>query len=208
MDLAPLTGEFADLVARFPLPDGVPDAIVNKGDLAVALSVSNTTVSNWLAAGLPSIERGGNGRDYRFRLSVAYAWHAARRADEEASRAASEEAARQLQMSLLGGEEARPSQEALSLSDRKKLLELEYEHTRVAAQRRELLRFGEVTGAFEAVFAAIRDALDALPDRLGRECGLDGAQIERAQAACDDALAAAVREVGAVIGDGGGRGDI
>lgn len=188
----------ADLVAAWPLPDGVPDATVNKVQLAQAMSVSDTTVSAWLRAGLPYVEAGTNGRSYQFRLAVAYAWVMRRRAEEEASRSAGDRAAAQLQLALLGGEAAQGAGtgEGLSVSDQRKLLELELVRTQAARARGELIARADVVEGFEAVFAALRDALDALPDRLGRELGVSGREMERIEAACDDALEGARRAVG------------
>lgn len=195
-----LTGDDLALVAEYPLPDGVPDVIVNKADLALALNVSQTTVTNWQGIGLPAMSDGGNGRTYRFRLSVCYAWNQRRLGAEARERAASHEAARQLSLALLGGEQASPTGEALSLADQRKLLELEHAHAIAARDRGELIRFDEVVAGLEAAFAAMRDAMDALPDRLGRDLGLDGEQIAAAVTACDDALKGARVEIERVIG--------
>jgi phage terminase Nu1 subunit (DNA packaging protein) len=190
--------EEAALVAAWPLPEGVPDAQVNKAQLATALNVSETTVSAWLRAGLPYVEAGTNGRSYVFRLAVAYAWVTARRAEEERSRSAADAAAAQLQLALLGGETAGSAPDKLSLADQRKLLELELVRTQAARGRGELIPRADVVEGLEAVFAALRDALDALPDRLGRELGASGRDLERIEAACDDALAGATRAVGAL----------
>lgn len=193
--------EEAALVAAYPLPEGVQDATVNKAQLAQAMSVSENTVSAWLRAGLPYVEAGTNGRSYQFRLAVAYAWVTRRRAEEEASRAAGDRAAAQLQLALLGGEAAAGSAEGLSVADQRKLLELELVRSQAARARGELIARADVVEGLEAVFAALRDALDALPDRLGRELGVSGRDMERIEAACDDALEGARRAVGRLADD-------
>jgi len=53
----------------------------------------------------------------------------------------------------------------------------------------------------EEVFATLRDSLDALPDRLAREIGIDGAQIEAVERVCDDALGLAASAVAGIIGE-------
>lgn len=201
--LGPLSGEHSALVERYPLPEGVPDAVVNKADLGLALRVSQTTLSHWIAAGLPREIDGSNGRSYGFRLSVAYAWRCEREEREATARALDREAAQQLSLALLGGESADERTAGLTTRQEREQLELEHARAVAARDRGELIRAREVVEGFEAVFAAIRDAMDALPDRLGRELALDGEGIVAAERACDDALAACRTEVMRVIGDEG-----
>lgn len=208
-DLRPLTAEEAALVEAHPLPPGTPDALVNKSQLEVGLGVSQTTISAWLRRAdnpLPFETAGANGRSYQFRLSVAFAWMRAMRAEEESARAAGDAAVAQLQLSLLGGETATAANGKMTLADQRKVMELEVIRTGAARERGELIRRDDVVTGFEEVFAAIRDALDALPDRLARELGLEGRDLEKCEKACDDALAGAARAVSEVIGDGEGDG--
>ncbi|MGX0875934.1 phage terminase Nu1 subunit (DNA packaging protein) [Roseovarius sp. MBR-154] len=198
--LRDLTAEEKDLVARHSLPGGVRDALVNKAQLGDGLGVSQTTISAWLREGLPFEEAGTNGRAYMFRLSLAWAWRAARQAEDEAARAAGNAAVEQLQMALLGGDSAAP-QSGLSLADQRKLLELEHLRAIAARDRGELIRREDVVAGLEEVFATLRDSLDALPDRLAREIGIDGAQIEAVERVCDDALGLAASAVAGIIGE-------
>lgn len=201
LGLRPLDDQEAALVARYPLPPGVPDALVNKAQLETALGVSQTTISAWLRQGLPFEEAGTNGRSYQFRLSVAHAWVAGKRADDDAHRVAGDNAAAQLQMALLGGQAAGVHDGKLSLADQRKLIELELQRMMAARQRGDLVWRDDARGWFESAFAAIRDALDALPDRLARELGLEGRDLERVEAACDDVLAGATRAVAVMVED-------
>ncbi len=200
-DLPPLSAEQAELVAAYPLPEGTPDAIVNKAQLAMGLDTTETTISAWLRKGLPSQEAGTNGRSYQFRLSLAFAWVSRMRAQDHSNRAAADRAVQQLQMALLGGESAQAQNGKLSLADQRKLIELELQRTNAARQRGELIRRDDIITAFEDVFSAIRDALDALPDRLARELGAQGRDLEKIEAACDDALAQAARLAGEILDD-------
>lgn len=205
-DLRPLTAEEAALVAAYPLPENVPDALVNKAQLEVGLGVSGTTISAWLRRAenpLPYETAGANGRSYQFRLSIAYAWMQAMRADEESAKAAGDAAAAQLSLALLGGESASGAPGKMSLADQRKLLELEALRRVEAQNRRDLIRRDDVVTGVEEVFAAIRDALDALPDRLARELGLEGRELEKIEKACDDVLTGAAQAVSEVIGDDG-----
>ncbi|MEL7166683.1 MAG: hypothetical protein AAGL96_14525 [Pseudomonadota bacterium] len=205
--LRPLTAEEVALAEAFPLPGNTPDAIVNKSQLEVALNVSGTTISAWLRRPdnpLPFETAGANGRSYEFRLSVAYAWMRAMRADEESAKAAGDAAAAQLSLALLGGETAADANGKMSLADQRKLLELEALRRVEATNRGELVRRDDLVLGVEEIFAAIRDGLDALPDRLARELGLEGRDLERIETACDDVLSSASRSVSEVIGDGEG----
>jgi phage terminase Nu1 subunit (DNA packaging protein) len=188
-----------ELVARHPLPEGVPDATVNKAQLATALGASDTTLSNWLRRGLPFEEAGTNGREYKFRLSTAFAWVQAMREGEAEARRAGDEAAAQLSLALLGDDALDRDAATLSPGEQKRLLEVELQRLQLAREKGALIKRDEVVGAFEDTFAAIRDALDALPDRLARELGVEGRDLERIEAACDDVLAGAERAVARLV---------
>lgn len=207
-DLRDLTAEEAALVADYPLPDGVPDAVVNKAMLEVALGVSQTTISAWLRRPnnpLPYETAGTNGRSYEFRLSAAYAWMRNMQARDARNRAEAEAASNQLALALLGGETAAPQDGRLSLSDQRKLLEVELLRTQAARGRGDLLWRDDVLAGLEDIFAALRDGLDALPDRLARELGLEGRDLETCERACDDVLAAAARKVEELAGQDDGK---
>lgn len=207
-DLRALTADELALVRRHPLPNGALDAVVNKTQLEVGLGVSQTTISAWLRRPenpLPYEAAGSNGRNYQFRLSVAFAWMRAMRADEDSAKAQGDEAAAQLQMHLLGGETASATDGKMTLADQRKVMELEVIRMSAARQRGELMWRDDVVLGFEEFAAAMRDALDALPDRLAREMGLEGRDLEKCETACDDALAAAHRAMIEVIGDGEGE---
>lgn len=194
-----LASDVVALIDRYPLPPGVPDATVNKAQLAEALGVSEVTVSNWLRRGLPAEEAGTNGRSYQFRLAVAYAWKCAREAEDRARSAEAEAAAQQLRLALVG-DEGPPELQGLSVREQTQVLELKRVRNLTALEQGELMRRAEVIAGFEEAFAAIRDALDALPDRLARELGIEGRDLERVEVACDDALRGAAVKIEGLIG--------
>lgn len=197
-----LTADEISLCARHPLPPGVDDAVVNKTLLCEALDVSPTTLSNWIRAGLPFESAGTNGRSYEFRLSVAFAWAADRRAREDHARRYSEDQARQLRLALSGDSGAEAEARArLTPREQRDLVDAERAWMMAAQARGDLIRAAEVTGGLAAAFTAIRDSLDALPDMLARELDLPGAAIEVAERICDEALRAAVVAIKGVIGD-------
>lgn len=183
--LRPLTDDEAALVARHPLPAGVSDGLVNKADLGLAVGKSDNTVSQWIKRGLPCEQEGTNGRPYLFRLSLAWAWMEDRRAIEARQRARSQEIAGQMALVLSGGT---VSAEYGDADAQKRILELTILRNRVDREQGALMDRCDVVDTFERAFASIRDSLDALPDRLGRELNLDGPALEVIERACDDAL--------------------
>lgn len=198
-DLPPLEGVSKALVTKYPLPPGVPDAVVNKKLLASALDVSTTTIDTWLTMPepdrIPYVTRGTNGRSYEFRLSVANAWRQDRDAADTARAKLAEDSVAQLRLSLLGGSVQDQARAALSPKEQAEALKVEREWIMAAHARREFIRVSEVGEAFEAAFATIRDGLDAAPDRLGRELSLEGAEIEKAQVILDEILRTAREDV-------------
>ncbi|SES76406.1 Phage DNA packaging protein, Nu1 subunit of terminase [Oceanicella actignis] len=194
-------------MAEYPLPAGVPDAVVNKYQLADALGKSQTTLDAWRRAGMPVESEGTNGRSYEFRLSVCFAWMAKRDAEEAAARLQAEGAAQQLRLALVGEDSAGGARVGLTPRQQREILELEHAYMIAARDRGELMRAEDVAEGIQDLLAAIRDGLDALPDRLGRECGLDGAAIEAAQRICDDVLDGARREILGMIGHAGAAAD-
>lgn len=190
-----LSNEETALVNAYPLPGGVPDAVVNQYQLADALGTSQTTLAHWRRLGMPVEVEGTNGRSYQFRLSLCFAWMRRREAEDRAARLAAEDATQQLRLALTGGTIAPGADAGLSKRDAIETLQLEKAWTDAARARGELVSAAEVAEALQAVFADIRDGLDAAPDRLGRELGLDGAGVEAAQVICDDILEGARRRI-------------
>ncbi|WP_181164451.1 terminase small subunit [Amaricoccus solimangrovi] len=205
--LRALTAEEGALTARYPLPAGVPDAVVNQYQLADALDTSQTTLANWRRLGLPVEVEGTNGRSYQFRLSLCFAWMRKREADDRTARLAAEDATQQLRLALTGGTVAPGAEPGLSRRDAIETLQLEKAWTDAARARGELIAAAEVAEALQAVFAEIRDGLDAAPDRLARDLGLDGAGVEAAQMICDDILEGARRRIADLFGAGRGTGE-
>lgn len=206
--LRDLTSAERDLCARFPLPPGVADAVVNKTLLCDALDVSPTTLSAWIRAGLPFESAGTNGRSYEFRLSLAFAWAADRKAREDASRRTAEGAAAQLRLALLGEESAGAEDRArLSPREQRDLIDVERAYMAAAEARRDLIRRRDVAVAIGEVWSGLRDRLDALPDMIARRLDLSGEAIEAIEAECDGLLAEAVEIVRGIIGHDGEEGE-
>lgn len=172
---------------KYPLPEGVEDAVLNRTQLSQAFGVSTNTIDRWRMEGMPVLREGTNGTSYEFQLSACWAWKCRRdeeeqQRDEEAARAVS-----QMRLALVGGGLG-DSERALSPRERAELYELEIKFNAAARERRELILVSEVVELLESLFVVISDSIDALPDVLERECGLDGRQVARTVQACDTML--------------------
>jgi phage terminase Nu1 subunit (DNA packaging protein) len=178
------------------LPPGVPDAILNRAQLARAIGKSEPTIDRYIADGMPFITEGTNGRAWEFQLSDCWAWcQAQERADLDARRRA-DEAVDQMRLALVGGRGfGEDDDRQLSPRERQELYDAERAYNLVALQRRDLVRRGEVVEAFERVFVVMRDGLTALPDRLERDAGLTGKALDLAIGLCDAVLAETHRAI-------------
>lgn len=176
-------------VERFPLPEGVEDAVLNKKQLAEALGeVSVNTIDKWLVQGLPYEAKGTNGQAYEFKLSRCYAWKKGREAEQQEASEKAARAVHQMRMALLGGDTG-SSEMALSPKQRKELYEAEHAYNKLAQSRGELIKREEVFSLLTSVFASVRATIDGMPDRLSRDAGLNGRQAEAAVSVADDLLA-------------------
>jgi phage terminase Nu1 subunit (DNA packaging protein) len=160
--------EIAALVARHPLPEGVPDAVLNREELAEALGASLNTVTAWINAGMPVSETGRNGKPYELKLSHCFAWNEARKHSEELRSDNARTAIAAMRLALVGGRSG-DSIEALDPKQRRDILTAQLAHEQLEAERNRLLKREDVRELLEAVFALVRDTLDSAPDRIERE---------------------------------------
>lgn len=167
---------------------------MNISQLALAMRVSANTVGKWIAAGMPVLEAGKNGQEYRLRLSDCYAWKAYGDATRAAEKAAGDRAAQQMQLAF-ANITPRGRAHRFTPAEQKQILLAAREWMEVSRLRGELVDFGEVVELLEAVLGEIRSALDALPDKIARELGLEGAATERVVRQCDGILERAVGEL-------------
>jgi phage terminase Nu1 subunit (DNA packaging protein) len=159
--------EIDDLVARYPLPEGVPDCVMNREELAEALATSLNTVTAWMSAGMPVDQIGGNGKAYELRLSVCWAWRQARRAEEDLRSQKVRDSQAAMRLALVGGESG-DSIEALNPKERREIIAAQIEHERFSAQRKQLMQRDDVTAMLEHIFTMVRDTMEAAPDRVER----------------------------------------
>lgn len=185
------------------LPAGVVDAVLNRGELAQALNISEPTLDRYIAAGLPYLVEGTNGRAWEFQLSACWTWLKQREAVEADKRSSAAMAVQQMRLALIGGNDLHDEERSLSPKQRQEAYDAERAFMLAALQRGDLVKRSEVVEAFEDVFKTLRDALTALPDRLERDAGLSGKAIEMAIRISDSALAEAERRVAELAGGEG-----
>ncbi len=169
--------DLADLVERYPLPDGVPDATLNKTDVAAFFGVSLPTIDAWIRDGMPVVAEGRNGLSWEFRASHCYAWRQAREADQAARSAEARAAIEAMRLQLVGGK-AGDSIRGLSPKERRDIYEVELAHRRLLAESNRLIERDQVRDEIEQMLSLVRDGVTALSDRLEREAGLSGQAIE------------------------------
>ncbi|TPN79974.1 terminase small subunit [Mesorhizobium sp. B1-1-2] len=168
MDTPDLTqSQIDDLVARYPLPDGVGDCVMNREELADALATSMNTITAWINAGMPVQQTGGQGKPYELRLAHCWAWRQSKKADEDLRSAEVKSAQAALRLALVGGV-AGDSIEALDPKARREILAVQIEHERFSAQRKQLMRRADVAEMLDQIFAMVRDTMEAAPDRVER----------------------------------------
>lgn len=162
-----MTDDIDALVARYPLPDGVPDAVLNREEMGEALGVSLNTITSWMNAGMPVQAEGRNGKPYELRLSHCFAWNEARRRDEELRSSAARDAISAMRLALVGGKSG-DSIEALDPKQRREILTAQLAHEQLELARSRLLRREDVQELLETLMSVIRDGLDVAPDRIER----------------------------------------
>lgn len=178
----------------YPLPEGVDDSDMNRGQLAQAFGVSTNTIDKWRTDGMPVVQEGTNGKSYVFRLSECWAWRESVVADERQAKVQGDLSVQQLRMHFLGLEEETP-RAVMTPAQITAMADAEMRWTKAARDRRELVHTAEVEAALERIFSQFRAALQSLPDWAERELALLPVQVEKVIAHCDQILDGAVREI-------------
>lgn len=183
-----------EALKRFPLPEGVPDALLNKREAGEFFAVSAPTLSEWQRDGMPHEVEGTNGREWEFRASRIWAWKCARDAGEKIKRDQAAEAVRAMRLKLLGGD-AGDSEMAMPAEERRKLYAVQTEHMRMRSAANELIPRLEVEDGYAELMALFRDGIGALPDMLEREAGLQAKAVALAIEAGDALLETLAKQV-------------
>jgi hypothetical protein len=175
------------LIKRFPLPEGVPDAKLNKSDVAQFFGVSLPTIETWLRDGMPWVAEGTNGRAWEFQASQVWAWRQAIIASEETRSAEAQAAIEAMRLKLIGGQ-AGDTLRALPPKERQQIYDVELAHRRLMAESNRLIQRDVVLEHLQDLLSLTRDAVTSLSDRLEREANLNGKQIEIVDAIGADLL--------------------
>jgi phage terminase Nu1 subunit (DNA packaging protein) len=183
-----------EIVKRYPLAKSVPDEVVTKKQLANAFGHSTNTIDKWVEQGLPILNEGGNGQAYEFQLSHCWAWYHAKQDAEKNRSSAAENAVRAMQLELTGGSVGEGIN-ALSPKEKQEVITTQMAYEQFQRQRGELVERDEVVALLDTVFVLVRDTITTLPDRLERECDLDGNTVERAVMICDEMLSDAQSKI-------------
>lgn len=157
---------------------------LNRAQIARALGVTPPTVDSYVAKGMPVAKKGSNGRSYEFDLDAVLAWRRGEDQREADEKAKQEALIREQQLELVGGSLGQ-SEMAMTPAKRRELWDEQSAYMRVAKERRELVPRAEVDAAFEDAFKFLGQALQGLPDLLGRRCALTPEAIVEVQKAVD-----------------------
>jgi len=183
-----------DIVKRYPLDAGMVDEVISKKQVAAGFSVSTNTIDKWLEAGLPFLEKGSNGQTYEFQLSHCWAWFHARNDAEKNASEAQSNAVRALQLALTGGASG-SGIDALTPKEKREVFETQMAWEAFQRERGELIDRANVVSLLDQMFVLIRDTVTTLPDRLERDCQIEGETIEKAFVVCDELLVETQKQI-------------
>jgi phage terminase Nu1 subunit (DNA packaging protein) len=173
-------------LAVWPLPEGVEDGILNRGQLARACNVSENTITKWVTQGMPVLSDGQNGVAYEFQLSHCYAWRQDRDGKARALKARGDQLAVQAALVFRNLDADQEEAEgSLTADDLRKWSEAEYHRNRVAEQRGDLVRADGVRRVIEGLLVAVGNAFDTLPDWAEVNLALSAEQVSQLQLRCD-----------------------
>jgi phage terminase Nu1 subunit (DNA packaging protein) len=147
-------------------PIGSPPArIVNKAGVAVFFGVSPQSVDAWIRRGLPALERGTQGKPWRFDLLEVARWR----------------------FSPSAGTATEGDPDPANMAPRERLDHFRAlrEQAKHEVEMRQLIPAAEFESGIANVIKPIATGLESLPDLLERDVGLTGAQVEKAIATCD-----------------------
>lgn len=181
--------DLEEALRRFPLPEGVADAEVNRGQCATALGVSENIVTKYLDQGMPVLERGSNGQAYRFQLSECFAWKMWRDEEQRRRRDEGDRAAQQLALLFRNEDDDDPDAAGtMSPEEIAKQSEAIYRYDKAREQRNNLVRRERVEALFEEVLTEVRTQITTLVDYCEMEFGLSSDQVDKLQRRTDGAL--------------------
>lgn len=201
--------EMRELRAKFPLPEGIEDAILNRSQIAAALQVSENTITKWMGAPenpMPVDEQGGNGREYRFCLADCYAWRMDRDETDRAEKERGDTAAAQLAMHFRNlGDEGEAAPTTLTARQIKEESDADYARNKAAELRGSLVRVDRVRDMIEDVLGQFRVTMVTMADFCEMEFGLSPEEVDRLQKRNDEVLVQARLKLTDLTGAIGGE---
>lgn len=190
-------------VARWPLPAGVEDGVVNRSQLAKAFSVSENTVTKWIGQGMPVLTEGQNGVSYELMLSHCWAWRMWRDDKAKAAKDKGDQIAAQAALAFLNlGDDAPEDGQPMTAAETRAWAEAEFHRNKVAEQRGDLVRVGRVRQTMEDILVGFGTALDTLPDWAEMEFGLPPDQVQALQDRADGIRSEARQVIERLLGAG------
>lgn len=186
---------------RFPLPEEIADEVINRGQCARALDVTEPMITKYLEQGLPVLSRGSNGTAYEFQTSHVYAWKRARDEYLQERRDAAERASAQLALAFRGADADAEGEDVHVLTARqvREESEADFQRNRAAEYRGELVRAARVRVLFEEVLGEFRNQIVAVVDYCEMEFGLTSDQVAKLQRRCDNTLVTARMKFGEAV---------
>ena len=177
--------------------------VVNKRELSRLLRTSVVSLGNWIEkwSDFPVVERGTNGREWRFDPPAVVEFLRAKKEQErrqERELGESRDAALSqmtLPLSLLGDDQ-RPPAPGTSLKDQKAALELRVAQRKEAEALGRLVACDEVRDAITIAFATMSRVLSASIRSIGHDHNLPPAILRSLQTRITSAQRDAIRAIG------------
>lgn len=173
--------EVHELVGKYPLPDGLTDAVVNRAQIALALQVSENTITKWIGQGMPVQELGGNGREYEFQLAHCYAWRMHRDDILRREKRKADEAAAQMSLLFRNHDSEDPNEGLLSAEDVIKESQADVARNKAAELRGELVRTHRMRTTMEQALMTFRNFAITIVDYAEMEFGLGPEEVDKFQ---------------------------
>lgn len=185
-----------------------PGPLVNMRQLAAYLRTSRQTLSVWLDrwADFPVVERGTNGREYRFDVRAVSTFLRAKRDEQARSTAERDQALSQLAFPFDPPPDE-PPEPRLSLKDQVEALKLRRLQREEAERSGRLVEAAGVADLLTTCLTTLQRTLRAGIRQAGLEHNLPDPVIRALEARLADAQRAFVRDAGAFLQPGASTSD-
>lgn len=158
------------------MSEEVEPLIVNKGELARMLRVSQPTIDSMIADGCPVHRGGSNGVPYEFEFYAVKAWREEREAKKAADEAVRQQRLNAAQSELFSGQQLAPQ----GIDNIRQSLDAERLAIIVSKQKGELIARDDVRNDYAAMLGVVRQHALGWATTLGRIAGLTPEQQKEA----------------------------